>query len=169
MSVPADHYQACKDSNVPIAGNAAGNTEDLMDLRGENKSPAPLPAGFTAKGIVAMVFSVISAFLGMAVIAWYASYPSTRESIRLTLCYKVRCSAHGQKGVSGCETQGRAGEHFGRKVMNTNCIGTGILYVIHMKECFVPFEWCGESQARVSQPPPLAGLMSGIVMQSVYH
>lgn len=47
-------------------GNAAGNTEDLFDLTGENKQVAWHPAGFTAKGIVAMVFSCVSAFLGMA-------------------------------------------------------------------------------------------------------
>lgn len=71
LSIPADHYQVCKDSKTPYAGNAAGNTLNLLDLSGENKSSAPLPAGFTARGIVALVFSCVAAFLGMAVIAWY--------------------------------------------------------------------------------------------------
>lgn len=73
--IPQDHWDACKAGNVPTAGNAAGNTVDLLDLTGENKSPGELPAGFTARGIVALVFSCLSAFLGMAVIAWYGLKP----------------------------------------------------------------------------------------------
>jgi len=75
LKVPANHYDACKAGNVATAGNAAGNTVDVLDLSGANKSPDPLPVGFTAKGIVALVFSVIAAFLGMAVIAWYGAAP----------------------------------------------------------------------------------------------
>lgn len=71
ISVPDDHYKACKDGNVPTEGNAAANTKDYLDLKGANKPHAPLPSGFTARGIVAMVFSVISAFLGLAAITWY--------------------------------------------------------------------------------------------------
>ena len=70
LKVPQNHYDVCKAGNVPIAGNAAGNTVDLLDLTGQNESPPPLPAGFTARGIVALVFSCVSAVLGMAVIAW---------------------------------------------------------------------------------------------------
>lgn len=75
ITLPADHLAACKDSNTPTEGNAAGNTVDVFDLKGENKAVAPLPAGFTAKGYVAMVFSVISAFLGFLAIYWYGSAP----------------------------------------------------------------------------------------------
>lgn len=70
LVVPENHYQACRDSNTPYVGNAAGNTVDYTDLSGEPHGPGYIPAGFTAKGYVAMVFSVISAFLGLAVIAW---------------------------------------------------------------------------------------------------
>jgi iron transport multicopper oxidase len=70
LKVPEDHLQVCRDSNTPFAGNAAGNTEDFFDLSGANTSPAPLPDGFTARGIVALVFSVVAAFLGLAVISW---------------------------------------------------------------------------------------------------
>lgn len=70
LSVPQNHFDACRAAGTPIAGNAAGDTIDLLNLKGQNKSPAPLPAGFTARGIVALVFSCISAFLGMAIIAW---------------------------------------------------------------------------------------------------
>lgn len=71
LSIPADHLAACKSQNVPIAGNAAGNTKDLADMTGANVPPAPLPDGFTARGIVALVFSCLSAFLGMGIVAWY--------------------------------------------------------------------------------------------------
>ena len=70
LQIPEDHYQMCRDENDLTAGNAAGNTVDLLDLSGQNVPPDPLPAGFTARGIVALVFSVISAFLGMAAVAW---------------------------------------------------------------------------------------------------
>lgn len=70
LTIPENHYAACRDSNTPAAGNAAGNTLDVLDLTGENKSPPPLPAGFTARGIVALVFSCVSAFVGMGFIAW---------------------------------------------------------------------------------------------------
>jgi iron transport multicopper oxidase len=70
LQLPADHLKVCQDSNTPIQGNAAGNTKDVFDLTGENKSIPPLPAGFTAKGIVALVFSCVAAFLGLAVIGW---------------------------------------------------------------------------------------------------
>ncbi|KAF2469772.1 iron transport multicopper oxidase FET3 precursor [Lindgomyces ingoldianus] len=73
--IPANHLQACKDSNTPSEGNAAGNTKNLLDLTGQNKSPSPLPAGFTARGIVALVFSCLAAFIGMAVIGQYGMAP----------------------------------------------------------------------------------------------
>ncbi|KAI9845920.1 MAG: hypothetical protein M1837_004456 [Sclerophora amabilis] len=73
ISIPEDHYKVCKDLGVPTAGNAAGNTEDLLNLSGGNFSPAPLPEGFTARGIVALVFSILAAFIGMGVIAWYGA------------------------------------------------------------------------------------------------
>lgn len=73
--IPQDHWDVCAKGNVPVTGNAAGNTVDLLDLSGENKSPGELPAGFTARGIVALVFSCISAFLGMGVIGWYGLKP----------------------------------------------------------------------------------------------
>ncbi|KAH4051143.1 hypothetical protein HBI26_149390 [Parastagonospora nodorum] len=73
--IPEDHLKVCEVGSVPTAGNAAGNTKDLLDLSGENKSPGELPAGFTARGIVALVFSCLAAFLGMATIGWYGMRP----------------------------------------------------------------------------------------------
>ncbi|OBT50152.1 hypothetical protein VE04_09138 [Pseudogymnoascus sp. 24MN13] len=71
ISIPEDHYEACKLAGTGTKGNAAGNTEDLLDLTGENKPPGPLPDGFTPRGIVAMTFSIVSALLGLGFITWY--------------------------------------------------------------------------------------------------
>lgn len=70
LSVPDDHYAACKAAGVPYAGNAAANTKDVLNLSGQNKPAGPVPAGFTARGIVALVFSFIAAFVGLAAITW---------------------------------------------------------------------------------------------------
>ena len=70
LKVPQNHYDICRASNTQYLGNAAGNTIDAFNLDGQNESVPPLPAGFTARGVVALVFSCISAILGMAVIAW---------------------------------------------------------------------------------------------------
>lgn len=73
LTIPQDHYEACAAAAPPVAtvGNAAGNTINLLDLSGEPAPPAPLPDGFTARGIVALVFSCVSGILGTAVVAWY--------------------------------------------------------------------------------------------------
>ena len=71
LVVPENHFDVCRAGDVPFRGNAAGRTDDVYNLEGQIKSVPPLPPGFTAGGIVALVFSCISAFLGMAVIAWY--------------------------------------------------------------------------------------------------
>jgi iron transport multicopper oxidase len=70
LIIPQNHIDACYAGNVPVAGNAAANTVDILNLAGANVAPGPLPAGFTPRGIVALTFSVISALLGLAVIAW---------------------------------------------------------------------------------------------------
>lgn len=70
LTIPQNHLDACAAQNIPVKGNAAGNTVDLFDLTGETLPPVPLPAGFTARGIAALVFSCVSAFLGIAIIAW---------------------------------------------------------------------------------------------------
>ncbi len=80
-----NHLKVCEELGLPTEGNAAGNTVDLLDLTGANKPPAPLPAGFTPKGIVALVFSILSAFIGIAVIAWsvvHNIYPSMSKAAR---------------------------------------------------------------------------------------
>ncbi|KIV95843.1 hypothetical protein PV10_03450 [Exophiala mesophila] len=73
ITIPEDHFAACAALSPPMAtaGNAAANTVDLLDLQGQNLSPAPLPSGFQAKGIVALTFSCLAGLIGVGVIAWY--------------------------------------------------------------------------------------------------
>lgn len=85
VTIPEDHWEACRATDVDYQGNAAGNTEDLLDLWGQNKQVAWLPSGFTAKLIVALAFSCVSAFLGMEFIVFYGlsglqAAETTRES-----------------------------------------------------------------------------------------
>lgn len=87
LSLTESEINICKAANMSYEGNAAANTEDLLDLTGENKQLPWLPAGFTAKGIVAMVFSCVSAFLGMAFITVYGIsgiQPSKEETAVVT-------------------------------------------------------------------------------------
>lgn len=79
ITLPQNHLQACEAQGIATKGNAAGNTVDLFDLTGENVSPPPLPTGFTARGIVALVFSCVSAVLGLVVISWYGMLPITSQ------------------------------------------------------------------------------------------
>lgn len=68
--VPQASFDLCNAQGINTLGNAAGNS-DLLDLYGQNSPPRPIPDGFTGRGIAAMFFSVLSAILGMATIAWY--------------------------------------------------------------------------------------------------
>lgn len=70
QTIPQNHIDACTAGKIAHAGNAAANTEDFLNLKGAHKAPKPLPSGFTARGIVAMTFSVLAAVIGCAVIAW---------------------------------------------------------------------------------------------------
>ncbi|TAQ83091.1 hypothetical protein B7494_g8585 [Chlorociboria aeruginascens] len=71
LTIPQNHFDACQVGNVPYTGNAAANTLDFLDLNGATTAPKPLPAGFTARGIVALTFSCVAALLGLATITWY--------------------------------------------------------------------------------------------------
>ncbi|KAH8648647.1 iron transport multicopper oxidase FET3 [Xylariales sp. PMI_506] len=75
LTVPQDFLDLCSADGVATAGNAAGNTDDYLDLTGENAQIAPLPAGFTTKGYIAMAFSCLAGFLGIVSIAWYGAAP----------------------------------------------------------------------------------------------
>ncbi|KAJ4520486.1 hypothetical protein HRR83_002491 [Exophiala dermatitidis] len=71
--IPANHWAACAANDPPylVAGNAAGLTENLLDVSEAPAPHAPLPDGFTTKGIVAMTFSILAGLLGIATVAWY--------------------------------------------------------------------------------------------------
>ncbi|ODV96931.1 hypothetical protein PACTADRAFT_48721 [Pachysolen tannophilus NRRL Y-2460] len=71
QSLSDSYLSACEAAGVPTAGNAAGNTEDYLDLTGQNVQCKDLPAGFTARGIVALVFSCITGIVGCVVIGIY--------------------------------------------------------------------------------------------------
>lgn len=45
LELPKDHLDACSAGDVPVAGNAAGNDEDFLDLSGQNEPPRRLPDG----------------------------------------------------------------------------------------------------------------------------
>lgn len=64
-------------------GNAANNSVDFFDLSGENVQVVNLPAGFTTRGVVAMVFSCISGVLGCVAIGIYgmADIPNIEEKV----------------------------------------------------------------------------------------
>lgn len=71
--IPPDHYELCGRNKppVPTSGNAAGNVVDLLDLSGEPAPPPPLPAGFTTKGVIALIISIFNGILMVAMIANY--------------------------------------------------------------------------------------------------
>lgn len=66
LTIPEEHKKICADQGISTVGNAAGNTEDYLDLTGQNMMVPPLPSGFTTKGYVAMVFSCVAGVLGLA-------------------------------------------------------------------------------------------------------
>lgn len=57
---------------VPTTSNAAGNTNNFLDLMDENAQQSFLPNSFTARGIVALVSSSISALLSVIFIVVYS-------------------------------------------------------------------------------------------------
>ncbi|KAK6202582.1 iron transport multicopper oxidase FET3 precursor [Scheffersomyces amazonensis] len=66
-----DFINSCTKNGIPVEGNAAANSKNFLDLTGQNVQVKPLPTGFTARGIVALVFSCIAGFLGMGAITVY--------------------------------------------------------------------------------------------------
>lgn len=112
--IPASHFSACaaNDPATPTLGNAAGNTVDLLDLKGEPAPPSPLPAGFEAKGIVALVFSCVAAFLGLAVISWYGmNEVHEKKPVAATIGGNTGYGALGKEGVA--VSGGEKGEEVG--------------------------------------------------------
>lgn len=71
MRITDAMIENCRNAQIPYEGNAAANVKDFTDLTGENRQAKNLPSGFTGRGIVALVFSIICAFVGMAFLIWY--------------------------------------------------------------------------------------------------
>lgn len=69
--ITENHKRICEKVGVPWEGNAAANSNDYLDLKGENVQVKRLPTGFTTKGIVALVFSCVAVFLGLFTISFY--------------------------------------------------------------------------------------------------
>lgn len=63
--LPEDYIGICDASGIHTKGNAAGNTDNWLDLTGQNLQPNSLPPGFTIKGYIAMAICVIAALLGL--------------------------------------------------------------------------------------------------------
>jgi len=51
LNIPTDQIAVCKTQEIPTAGNAAGNTEDFLDLTGANTAPT-----YPDNGCVILVF-----------------------------------------------------------------------------------------------------------------
>lgn len=87
QSLTDNYLDMCEKSGVKTSGNGAGNSEDFLDMTGENVQVKPLPDGFTARGIVALVFSFVSGILGCAAIGYYgmADIPDVEERTAIGL------------------------------------------------------------------------------------
>jgi hypothetical protein len=49
QSIPHDHYQVCKSQNIPTKGNAAGNTQNWLDLTGANTNISTNDYGYALR------------------------------------------------------------------------------------------------------------------------
>ncbi|CAK9440231.1 uncharacterized protein LODBEIA_P43310 [Lodderomyces beijingensis] len=65
-----NHKQICSKNGVQVEGNAAASM-DFLDLSAQNVQEKRLPTGFTARGIVALVFSCVAGVLGLVAISFY--------------------------------------------------------------------------------------------------
>ncbi|GAP88601.1 putative multicopper oxidase [Rosellinia necatrix] len=90
LTIPQSHLDVCAAQQVATTGNAAGNAVDFTDLKGENHPPAPLPAGFTTRGKVALAFSALSGILGVLAVAWYGLAPDPEEAAAAAAAAKTR-------------------------------------------------------------------------------
>ncbi|KAI1322700.1 multicopper oxidase [Xylariaceae sp. FL0255] len=75
LTIPQDHLDVCAQDGIATTGNAAGNTEDYLDLKGQNVAPNPLPDGFTTRGKVALAFSILAGLLGVLAVTLYGLAP----------------------------------------------------------------------------------------------
>ncbi|RMZ84783.1 hypothetical protein DV737_g886, partial [Chaetothyriales sp. CBS 132003] len=104
--VPSDHLAACKAASIPTTGNAAGNSEDFLDLSGQPEQPGWIPAGFTTRGIVALVFSTINAVLGMTFIGIYGWLEPKRKLDTTESAGKVALNEEDDSGLGAAHAAG---------------------------------------------------------------
>jgi iron transport multicopper oxidase len=71
INISQAQIDVCEAAGVSYEGNAAANTENYLDLKGQNTPPGFIPGGFTTRGIIALVFSCVCAVLGMVSISIY--------------------------------------------------------------------------------------------------
>ncbi|KAF6010029.1 hypothetical protein HII13_000808 [Brettanomyces bruxellensis] len=92
QSVSENWKDICNANGVPYDGNAAANTNNFLDLTNQNVQVKNLPAGFTARGIVALVFSCIAGILGCAAICYYgmAQIPDMEKKVYAELSPEER-------------------------------------------------------------------------------
>ncbi|QPG75623.1 hypothetical protein FOA43_002980 [Brettanomyces nanus] len=83
QSLSDNWKDVCSAAGTPYIGNAANNTENYLNLKNQNVQVKNLPSGFTARGIVALVFSCIAGILGCVVICVYgmAQIPDMEKKI----------------------------------------------------------------------------------------
>ncbi|EDO17475.1 hypothetical protein Kpol_1058p12 [Vanderwaltozyma polyspora DSM 70294] len=78
-----DNYKdTCSNVGMVTTGNAAGNSEDWLDLTGLPRQPKPLPEGFTIKGYIAFAISTLIGIGGLYSITKYGlqeSIPNDAE------------------------------------------------------------------------------------------
>lgn len=122
LTIPEDHYAACaaRDPPIPTAGNAAANTQNMLDLTGANVSPPPLPSGFEAKGIVALTFSILAGLIGCGVVTWYGLGEMgeiSREKQRARIDHTAqergvlsRSNTDADAGVAGATSHAKSGD-----------------------------------------------------------
>lgn len=71
-SIPEINLAACAAANVSTVGNGASHVNSsFTDISGMNVQQPWLPSNFTARGIVALVFSILCALISLGFITWY--------------------------------------------------------------------------------------------------
>ncbi|GMM53914.1 ferroxidase [Maudiozyma humilis] len=67
-----DNYKdVCKSANMALEGNAAGHTDDWLNMDGLPRQPPPLAPGFTLKGYLAILISTAIGIFGLYSITQY--------------------------------------------------------------------------------------------------
>lgn len=109
----SDSWKEVCDAQGGYVGNAANNTANFFDLKGEDVQPKPLPSGFTARGIVALVFSCISGILGCIAICIYgmADIPNNEERVMQDLNIDERKLLAQLDAEENNEEQGSSGRY----------------------------------------------------------